>query len=267
MLTLFVFGSGSCGNCYYLKDDDGALLIDAGVSLRRLKRNISEYGIKMSPVKALLLTHDHADHIKNAGTLSQEYRLDVFATQAVHNGLDRSFMIKQKIDDRHKFVIRPGETFYVGNFEITPFPIPHDASENVGYCIKHGDETFCLMTDVGAVTDDVKHYIGEANYLVIEANYDPEMLRVGRYPEILKERIMSGTGHLSNQQTAQALSECFHENLRQVWLCHLSEENNHPELAKKTVETHLRSFGIIAGKDFQLDVLRRKVPTGPFDLR
>lgn len=267
MLSLFVFGSGSCGNCYYLRDEEEALLIDAGVGIRRVKRNIGEYGIKMGLVKAILITHDHADHIKNAGLLSHEYNLDVYATEKVHAGEQRSYMIKQKIDDRHRHVIEEGKTFMIGGFEITPFALPHDASENVGYCIRKGDETLCLMTDVGAVTDNVNHYIGEANYLIIESNYDPEMLKVGRYPEILKDRITSGTGHLSNIQTANALCTNFHENLRYVWLCHLSEENNHPELAKKTIDSYLRSFGIIAGKDFQLEVLRRKVPTGPFNLK
>lgn len=266
MLTLFVFGSGSCGNCYYLTNGTEALLIDAGVGIRRLKRNMSDYGVKMGHVKALLVTHDHADHVKNAGVLSKDYNLDVYATQNVHNGIERSFMIKQKVDASHRKIVEDGVAIQIGPYSITPFTLPHDSSENVGYCIKYNEETFCIMTDVGAVTDNVNRYIKEANHLVIEANYDPEMLRGGRYPEILKQRITSGTGHLSNIQTATALSDNFHENLRNVWLCHLSEENNHPELAKKTVETHLRSFGIIAGKDFQLEVLRRKVPTGPFQL-
>lgn len=266
MLTLFVFGSGSCGNCYYLSDGQDALLIDAGVGIRRLKRNVVEYGIKMGYVRGVLVTHDHADHVKNAGLFSKDYNLNVYATEKVHEGIDRSYMINQKIDNNHKCFIEPGKTFNICSFEITPFSLPHDSSENVGYFIKRGEETFCIMTDVGAVTENVNHYISQANHLVIEANYDPEMLRCGRYPAMLKDRITSGTGHLSNLQTASALSDNFHENLRNVWLCHLSEENNHPELAKKTIETHLRSFGIIAGKDFKLEVLRRKVPTGPFTL-
>lgn len=267
MLTLFVFGSGSCGNCYYLKNETDALLIDAGVGIRRMKRIVSDYGIKTNLVRGLLVTHDHADHVKNAGVFSKEYNLDVYATQLVHDGVDRSYMIKQKVEDKYKKVIVAGEPFNIGPFEITAFTLPHDSSENVGYCIKCDGETFCIMTDVGAVTENVNTYIARANYLVLEANYDPEMLRSGRYPAVLKSRIQSGTGHLSNQQTSKALSDNFHENLKYVWLCHLSEENNHPELAKKTVETHLRSFGIIPGKDFQLEVLRRKVPTGPFELK
>lgn len=264
MLTLFVFGSGSCGNCYYLSNGEDALLIDAGVGIRRLKRNVGDYGIKMGHVRGVLITHDHADHVKNAGVISKDYNFDIYATQNVHNGIDRSFMIKQKVTDNHRRIIEDGVPFFIGPYEITAFTLPHDSSENVGYKIRYNNTNFCIMTDVGAVTDNVKKYIGEANHLVIEANYDPEMLRCGRYPEVLKERITSGTGHLSNIQTANVLCENFHENLRNVWLCHLSEENNHPELAKKTIETYLRSFGIIAGKDFNLEVLRRKVPTGPF---
>ena len=267
MLTLFVFGSGSCGNCYYLSDGNEALLIDAGVSLRRMKRTMYEYGIKIGKVKALLVTHDHADHVKNSGVISKEYNLDVYATEKVHEGIQRSYMIKQKVDVEHRKYIVPDTTFHIGNYEITPFSLPHDSSENVGYQIKNGGETFCLMTDVGDVTYNVNKFILQANHLVVEANYDPEMLRNGRYPEILKQRITSGTGHLSNIQTANALTANFHENLKNIWLCHLSEENNHPELAKKTIETHLRSFGIIAGKDCNLEVLRRKVPTGPFELK
>jgi phosphoribosyl 1,2-cyclic phosphodiesterase len=122
------------------------------------------------------------------------------------------------------------------------------------------------MTDVGDVTENVKYYISQSTHLILEANYDEEMLKQGRYPEMLKERIASGHGHLSNKKTAYALAENFHEKLSYVWLCHLSEENNHPELARKTLESVLRSYGIIAGVDFKLEVLRRKIPTGPFSL-
>ena len=174
------------------------------------------------------------------------------------------FLERIKIDTLEK--IEKDEEFTLAGFQITPFPIPHDSAENVGYCIRYADETFTIMTDVGMVTDCIKDYILRSNYLVLEANYDEEMLRNGKYPKMLQDRIMSGTGHLSNHQAAQVLAECLHPELKYVWLCHLSEENNHPELARKTVEMHLRSFGIIAGKDFQLEVLRRLIPTGPWQL-
>lgn len=266
MLTFLSFGSGSCGNCYYLGNETDAILIDAGIGIRRLKKNMMEYGIKIGLIRGLIITHDHADHIKSAGIMSNDYGMQVYATQLVFDGLNRSYMIKNKVGDSHANVITAGTPFDIGNFHITPFSLPHDASENVGYKIEIDGEVFTIMTDVGDITDNVNRYIAETNHLVIEANYDPEMLRVGRYPEMLKDRICSGTGHLANKQTGEALAQNFHEHLKNVWLCHLSEENNHPELARKTIETILGSYGILAGKDFMLEVLRRRIPTGPYSI-
>ena len=134
------------------------------------------------------------------------------------------------------------------------------------YLVEAQDTVFCLMTDAGRVTDEMATYINRAHYLVIEANHDREMLQQGPYPQHLKERIVCGTGHLNNEACAQAIATNMSEHLRQVWLCHLSEENNHPELARKTVEAVLRSYGIVPGTDLKLEVLKRTMPTGIFDL-
>ena len=263
-LTFFSLGSGSCGNCYYLATETDAIIIDCGVSLRRFKKNMLEYGMKLGKVKGILITHDHADHIKAAGKISKEYGLPVYATQLVHEGMDRNWQASVKIPEEYRRTIETGTPFQIGPFRVTAFPLPHDASENVGYFIEVGSYHFCVMTDVGDATEEVKEYISRSTHLILESNYDDEMLSQGRYPEILKERIASGHGHLSNKKSAYALAENFHEGLQNVWLCHLSEENNHPELARKTHETVLRSYGIIANVDFSLEVLRRKIPTGPF---
>lgn len=263
-LTFISFGSGSCGNCYYLGTDTDAIIIDAGIGYRRLKKVFAEYGVKKSNFRALLITHDHSDHIKAAGVFSDECNLPVYTTLQIHDGMDRNIVMEHKVNAARRIYIEEDTPFQIADFQITPFQIPHDATENMGYSIQYGDIRFTIMTDVGAVTPNVSKYISLSTHVVLEANYDIDMLRTGRYPDILKERIASGTGHLSNKQTAQALADNIHPALRHVWLCHLSEENNHPELARKTVETHLRSYGIIAGTDFQLDVLRRKVVTGPF---
>lgn len=265
-LTFFSLGSGSCGNCYYLATESDAIIIDCGVSIRRFKKNMQEYGMKIGKVKGIIITHDHADHIKAAGKLSKEYNLPVFATPLIHEGMDKNWQNSVKIPAENRHNINKEEPFEIGSFRITAFSLPHDASENVGYYIEVGEYRFCVMTDVGDVTEIVKEYIQKSTHLILESNYDEEMLRQGRYPEMLKERIVSGHGHLSNKKAASALAENFHEHLKNVWLCHLSEENNHPELARKTIETVLRSYGIIAGVDFTLDVLRRKIPTGPFQL-
>ena len=266
MLQFISFGSGSCGNCSLLTNGRDSVLIDAGVGIRHLKKFFREYGVKTQLIRGILITHDHTDHTKAAGYVSADYDLRVYATHKVHEGMLRNYHTTRKVDAQYRVDIENDVVLQLGTLSITPFHIPHDSADNVGYCIESDGEFFTLMTDVGIVTDEVSRYITRSNYLVIEADYDAEMLAEGPYPKYLQERIKSGKGHLSNDQCAQALVDNFHEGLRNVWLCHLSEENNHPELARKTVEMKLRQYGIVAGADFQLDVLRRGVPTGPWTL-
>ena len=267
MLKFISFGSGSSGNCYLLYTETDALLIDTGVGIRTLKKYFHDYGLQLSAVRNVLVTHDHADHVKCVGSVSSDFHLPVYATHTVHKGIFENYCVRKKIGAEYTKFIEKGETVQLGDFKITSFGIPHDSSDNVGYRIIYQDVVFCLMTDVGHVTDEMKSFINEANYLVIEANHDEEMLLQGPYPQYLKNRIMGSEGHLSNKDCAKALAENATPALRHVWLCHLSEENNHPELARKTVEMILQSYGIIPGKDFMLDVLKRKTPTGIFELK
>jgi phosphoribosyl 1,2-cyclic phosphodiesterase len=174
--------------------------------------------------------------------------------------------VTRKVADELKKEVMMGEPIQMGDFLVRPFPVPHDASENVGYEIQVEGITFVVITDVGSITEDIRESISHANYLVIEANHDEEMLLSGPYPEYLKKRILSPTGHLSNKDCGEVLANNMTEDLKHVWLCHLSEENNHPELARKTVEAILRSYGIIPGKDMELEVLRRQVPSGVYEL-
>lgn len=266
MLKFISFGSGSSGNCYLLMTPADALLIDLGVGLRGLKKDLRTYGVSLSQIHHVLITHDHADHIKSVGSFSHDYQVPVYATREVHVGINKNYCISQKVTPDLARFIEKGVTFQVGDFTVTPFGVPHDSSDNVGFFIEAGGTNFCLMTDVGTVTDEMKGFISQARNLVIEANHDEEMVMSGPYPQFLKSRILSGTGHLSNRNSAIAVAENMSEELRYVWLCHLSEENNHPELARKTVEAVLRGYGIVAGADFKLEVLKRNTATGPFDL-
>ena len=266
MLKFISMGSGSSGNCYYLESEDDALLIDAGVGVRGLKKHFRDYGLSLSRVHHILITHDHADHIKSVGSLSNDQHLPVYATRIVHEGIDRNYCVAKKVAADLRRYVEPGVPLQVGTFVVTPFTVPHDSSDNVGYEIVAGDVVFCIITDVGRITDEIAFRIGRAHYLVIEANHDVEMLMSGPYPQYLKTRIVSGSGHLNNTLCGEAIANNMREHLRHVWLCHLSEENNHPELARKTVEAVLRSYGIIVGKDLQLDVLKRTMPTGIFEL-
>lgn len=267
MLRFISFGSGSSGNCYYLYTETDSLLIDIGVGIRTLKKHFHNYGMQLKDIQHVLITHDHADHVKSVGSLSRDYGLDIYTTHRVHTGIDHNCCVRCKIAPERIKVIEKGKSFTLGSFEITPFGVPHDSTDNVGYSIVVGGVTFCLMTDVGHVTDEMKGYIGSANYLVIESNHDDDMVRQGPYPMYLKTRILGDTGHLSNNNCGLALAENATEKLKQVWLCHLSEENNHPELARKTVESVLRSYGIIVGKDFKLEVLKRRTPSEIYELK
>ncbi|MBQ9637019.1 MAG: MBL fold metallo-hydrolase [Prevotella sp.] len=266
MLNFISFGSGSSGNCYLLYTETDALLIDVGIGTRMLRKYFREYDVPLSRVKNILITHDHADHVKSVGKISKDLELPVYTTRAVHSGIDRNYCVRCKIPSDRVRVIEKGEPFQLGEFHITPFSVPHDSADNVGYRIDCQGVVFCIMTDVGTFTDEMRPMVSAANYLVIEANYDVEMLKSGPYPAYLKTRIMGSGGHLSNNECAKALAENATSSLRHVWLCHLSEENNHPELARKTVEQVLRSHGIVAGKDFLLDILKRTTPTGGFTL-
>ena len=174
--------------------------------------------------------------------------------------------LRKKIVPQNVHVIEKGVPFTLGEFKVTPFGVPHDSTDNVGYFVEQGGVCFCLLTDVGHITEEMHKFIGRANYLVIEANHSVEMLLQGNYPQYLKDRILGSNGHLSNDACGKALAEYATSNLRHVWLCHLSEENNHPELARKTVEHVLRSYGIVAGKDFGLEVLKRKTPSEIYKL-
>jgi len=267
MLKFISFGSGSSGNCYYLATATDALLIDIGVGLRGLRKHFRDFGCHLSQVHHVLITHDHADHIKSVGSFSHDFCVPVYATHEVHVGINRNYCVTKKVAATLACEVEKGKTQQIGEFQVTPFEVPHDSTDNVGYMVEAEGVTFCIITDAGWVTDEMKGYIARANYLVIEANHDVEMVQNGAYPQFLKDRILSKTGHLNNRECGVALAENMTQELRHVWLCHLSEENNHPELARKTVEAVLRSYGIIVGKDIQMEVLKRTTPTGPYELK
>ena len=252
--------SGSSGNCYFIGTSEYGMLIDAGIGIRSIKKILKEHDIDLSQIMAVLVTHDHTDHIKVVGCLGEKYNIPIYATEEVHQGIARSRYVEEVITTS-KRIVKKEEPFTIRDFEITAFEVLHDGSDNVGYHITFGNHKFTLATDVGQITPDIERYMRVSNHLVIEANYDTEMLRNGNYPAFLKSRIESTTGHLSNKEAADFLCSIFDECHRNIWLCHLSRDNNHPELAYKTVQLALRQFGIVVGKDVNLTALKRTTPS------
>ena len=261
MLKFLSIGSGSSGNCYLLYTETDCLMIDCGVGVRTMKKHFNSYGLQLSMVRHIILTHDHTDHVKSVGSLSRKLMVPVFSTSLVHQGIKRQALEPSMIK-----LIEKGKPKKIGEFEVTPFNVPHDSKDCVGYYVKHEQVAFTIVTDCGHVTEEIKNYIARANYLVIEANHETEKLLAGPYPQYLKERISSENGHLSNRDCAFAIVENATTNLRNVWICHLSDENNHPELARKTIETILNDSGLRPGKDFGLEVLKRKSPSEVYNL-
>lgn len=254
-------GSGSSGNCYYLATETCSILIDAGVGIRAIKKTFKEYNLNLQDIRAIFVTHDHADHIKAVGNLAKWNNIPVYATQEIHKGMRCSYCMTEKLTTEQVRLMRKDEPIQFGDFLITCFEVPHDGTDNVGYCIEAGDKTFAFLTDMGHITDTAATYIERANYLILEANYDDAMLQMGPYPPHLKARIAGPNGHMSNRETARFIAEHFPTHLRYLWLCHLSKDNNHPELAYKTVELALRKQGIVAGRDLQLVALKRTQPS------
>lgn len=262
MLNFISFGSSSAGNCYFLYNEEDNLIIDVGVGIRTLKKYFINYGLRLSQIQNIIVTHDHADHIKSVGRLSKDFDIPVYSTAMVHRGIERNYCVKTKVPINNKHFLEKGIKQDVGNFVIMPFNVPHDSMDCVGYIIRYKGTTIVLATDIGDVTEDLKKAISIADFLIIESNHDEGMLKAGPYSEHLKQRVAGQYGHLSNIKCAQVVAEYSSNKLKHIWLCHLSEENNHPELARLAIEQALMK----TGKKSKVDVLKRKIPTGIFTL-
>lgn len=262
-LSFISLASGSSGNCYYLGTPEYGILIDAGIGIRMIRKVLKDYQVDFAKIIAVLVTHDHADHIKTVGCLGEKFCIPVYATDRVHKGIEKSRYVEETLVASRR-VIEKEVPFSIRDFEITAFEVPHDSSDNVGYYLVCGAHRFTFATDVGHITDTVSRYLCRGNHLILEANYDEEMLRYGTYPAFLKERIVSPTGHLSNREAAEFLATHYSPEMKDVWLCHLSRDNNHPELAFKTVDIRLFQEGIRVGKDLRLTALKRTTPSEIF---
>lgn len=237
MIKFKSLSSGSCGNCYYLGifDPEGShqysILIDTGVSLRRAKKELQRDGIAVEEISAILVTHDHMDHIRSLGSYCKKLQKPVWASEKLHQALSHHSMTHTWIADcRH--ILKKGETEIVpGHIYARHFIVPHDATETLGYSISLDGYRFVIMTDIGRMTPEAMEVACQADTVVIESNYDLYMLRHGPYPKELQDRICQGNGHLSNEECANAIKEFLHPGLKNIFLCHLSEHNNTPELA------------------------------------
>ena len=246
------FSSGSSGNCYLIKSQDTALLVDAGISAKRIFEGLACTGTPPEMVKALLITHEHCDHIKSVRTVSKKLpNAKVFATGGTWScGSGLSCETGQRI------CFAPGDAFTVGDIGIKSFSVEHDAAEPVGYSFFKNDKQISIVTDTGCITDAIHQSILNSDLIVMEANHDPETLKVSGYPYYLKRR---KTGHLSNDDAGKAICRIYEENqkFRQIILAHLSKENNFPELAYSTIQNVLEEANYYIGLNMQVHIINR----------
>lgn len=243
MVRFLSLSSGSNGNSYFFSDGRRSFLIDIGIGTRTIRKRLAEHGIAIESVDAVFVTHDHFDHIRSLGSFTERYRKPVYLTRTLEEALRHNGCTAGKLQGCVRYLEEGKERVLDADFRITPFVVPHDATQTVGYHFTLSGERFTVMTDLGAVTDDAVRYAALADHLVVESNYDVDMLLTGPYPKELKERILMGHGHLSNEQTATLLRRSRHEGLRDVFLCHLSANNNTPSLALASAKKTLESIG------------------------
>ncbi len=239
-LNVCPLASGSKGNCLHVSTEHSALLIDAGLSGVEVERRLAAIGFAPENLTAIIITHEHSDHVKGAGILSRRFNIPVHINEKTYHACSNLGKIEQL-----KF-FECGRSFDIEGIRISPFSISHDASDPVGLTLEYKDKKLGIATDLGIVTTLVKEHLKECSLLYLESNHDPDMLINGAYPWHLKQRIKSRTGHLSNYDARDLLTELKHQNndLKHVILAHLSEENNTPERALQTVKEALNGDDI-----------------------
>ncbi len=245
---LTILGSGSSGNCSYLETDTTRLLIDAGLSGKQIEERLASIGKSADHLHAILVTHEHSDHIQGLKVLSSKYRIPIYANSstrtAILEGAWDSYSGKGNIANWRLF--KAGQHFVAGDFDIEPFSIPHDASDPVGFLIHYRDRRIVFLTDLGYVTQLALEKARQADTLILETNHDEKLLQNDLHrPWSVKQRISSRHGHLSNDSAATALAEIMSDRLHHVYLSHLSQESNRPELADGPIEKKLKEIGAL----------------------
>lgn len=239
MLELCTLFSGSSGNCVYVSDGKTRLLVDCGVSGKKIETGLQEIGVNPREIDGVLMTHEHSDHIASVGILHRRYHWDIYANSLTWEAAES---VVGKVDPSclHFFC----NSFQVGEICVTPFSIPHDAADPVGYCFQKGTSRVTVATDLGIITPELQCCLMGSDVILLEANHDEEMLKMGPYPYSLKRRILGNSGHLSNENAGNLCACLAKSGTKEILLGHLSIHNNIPELAYQTVLSVLQEHGL-----------------------
>ena len=254
--------SGSSGNCVYLDTGNTRVLIDAGLSGKQLENRMKAAGLQPHALDAIFVTHEHSDHIASVGVLSRRYHIPVFATEGTWNAIGKRI---GRISQAHRRVFRKEEPFAFRDMVVLPFASYHDVEDPVGYVFRTKEHKVSVLTDTGTVDEHMCEVMAGSDVYYLEANHDEYLLEIGPYPQLLKQRIRSEKGHLSNRQTANLLCNLLEGRGEQVLLGHLSEENNTPEICYETIASALESMGWKIGQQVHLRIAGRFSPSALLD--
>ncbi len=238
--------SGSKGNCIYIGTQNTKILIDAGISGKKAEQGLAELGLKGEDIDAVFVTHEHNDHVDGIGVLSRRYDIPIYATEGTWGNMPEKV---GNIRENNKKAVYAGEMCAFNELAVCPFEIPHDAAQPVGYRISAYNKTVTIATDIGHITDTVRENCRDCDLLLLESNHDVDMVRNGPYPYMLKRRVLSDNGHLSNENCGKVLTDICTSRLKYVILGHLSGENNTPILAFNTSKDIMQKEGIEIGED------------------
>lgn len=252
MLSFLSLISGSSGNAAFISDGKTNLLIDCGMSGRRLKEALASIDVSTEDLSAILVTHEHTDHTKGVGVVARRYGIPVYATAGTLQCMDTG-----KIDPALLNTVTADTELEIGSIGIRPFTIPHDAAEPVGYSFFIDQKKYTLATDIGHINEYLMTQLQGSHMILLESNHDIDMLKTGSYPYYLKQRILGSRGHLSNDAASQIIPDLVKSGTEHIMLGHLSRENNLPEIAKLTSQNVLDACGIHAGTDVTLTVADR----------
>lgn len=257
MLNFFSLYSGSTGNSLLLQSEKTNILIDSGVSAKKIVDGLEQIGSSILDIDAILVTHEHSDHIQSLGTISKKYDIPVYANSKTWDAMKTQ---KDKIDDVNIHFFKTNQHFEIEDLLIHSFSIPHDAVDPCGFYFTCNKEKFSVATDIGHMTTNIMDCLEGSKFLMLESNYEPEVLKCSRYPYLLKTRIAGPNGHLSNQLAGKTIAKLLDSGLKEVMLGHLSKENNFPELAYNSVLEELSYAGYEAN-DVHIQVASRTEPT------
>ncbi len=253
--------SGSSGNCIFVGTDHASVLVDAGISGKKVVAGLNELDRAPEELDAILITHEHSDHIKGLGVLARKYGIPIYSSAGTISALKRQQPVGA-MDEGLFRVIAPDQWFSVGELDIRPFRVSHDAAEPVAYRFSCGGKSVAVATDLGCYDDYIVENLKGLDAVLIEANHDKNMLQVGTYPYYLKQRILSSKGHLSNEHAGQLLGEILNERMQAVMLGHLSKENNYEALALATVCAEVTmGDNPFKAEDFRIQIARRDEPS------